>query len=667
MHDMITKNWMVSWISAVLFLGSMANAKDSVNLLSDPDFKQPKEWNLQEGYSIVPMAGMDGQSALCVERSDSSRYVLNSVIVDVIPGRSYEFGAYVKGENIRGSATICAELLDSKGNYLEGGIYARGKGGTFDWTLINDVLPIPKGVTSCRLVFYLESGAVGKAFFSKPYIREVPVGFDAYILCPSMPTSIHSGKQTIVFGTILPNEKRSYDCRIVLRKDGKDLFAQQVPVKQGRIESTFDVPTGAFEFRLDLLEKNRSVGQVEIPAGGITSYDEIPVRIDDRGRTWVKGKKYFPIGLYFTHELAGEDTRLNLESHDLRKDLALVADSPFNCVIPYDGLFWRTDPKISPSVSEIKKLLDYCESRHLKVIFPFTCRPSEFDGMKGEKEVMKYVINSVKDHPSILAWYVNDEDPVKLRPEFIERNQFINQMDSGHPTWAVFCCVFDHITMGYGGIATVYGMDAYPINLVDERKNQREIARQMDVMNRTFANGKGISLWSVPQIFNWGVYNAQGDVKKFRTFRYPSEVEIRSMILLELISGVKGIVMYSFFDLFAGPDKDQFTKRWPEVCRVAKLVQELQGYILGDPDGPAIRMKTETGDVRAKGFTNDDNLPVVLISSIGPGPSKAVISVKTDQNLRSLFGRTIKQPDGTWLYTGQDIDSDALVPVAAQF
>lgn len=51
---------------------------------------------------------------------------------------------------------------------------------------------------------------------------------------------------------------------------------------------------------------------------------------------------------------------------------------------------------------------------------------------------------------------------------------------------------------------------------------------------------------------------------------------------MQLIMGVKGMIMYSYFDLFSGPEgRKEFDRRWPEVCRVAKLVSELGDYVLG--------------------------------------------------------------------------------------
>jgi hypothetical protein len=188
----------------------------------------------------------------------------------------------------------------------------------------------------------------------------------------------------------------------------------------------------------------------------------------------------------------------------------------------------------------------------------------------------------------------------------------------------------------------------------------------MDAANSAFAHRNGMAFWCVPQIFNWGVYRAKDDPEKFQKFRYPTETEMRSMILLQLIGGAKGIVMYSFFDLNAGPDKDQLKKRWPEVCRVAKLLSDLQGYVLGDPVSPNVAIKVKSGDVRAAGFTNDDNVSAIVIASIGPGASEAIIHVKTNQKMKSLFGRSVKQANGNWLYKGRDIDSDVLLPVTKE-
>ena len=640
----------------------------TVNLVSDPEFKQTASWRLEEGYRIEPAGGKDGRTALFIERTNPVGKGTASTALTLTADRTYEVGVLVKGEDVHGGdrATLAVEFEDANGKFLDGGVYPAGMEGTFDWTWVREKIYVPVGRTSGRLLLYLRPKTQGKAWFSQPYVREVAGDFDAYLLCPAMPSFIESGKRSLIFGLVPPCRTRPYQCRVALWRDGKEVDAAVWPVRNCRVECPFEIPVGDLEFRLALFENGRTVGDVKIPSRGVVKRDGTqPVQVDDRGRTLVNGKKFFPIGLYFQHS----DPRVT--NRDLKTDLKIVAASSFNCVMPYDGLNWRTNLMATPGIAEIRKLLDYCNSLNLKVIFSVKDIRSEsatYDGVKGERAVITHIINSLKDHAAILAWYVADEDPIKLRPEFVARNTFINQLDPTHPTWAAYC-EFNQKTVYYGGGATIYGLDPYAISSPFGgfgENSQGMVAAATEAARNAFGHRQGMAYWVVPQIFNWGVYQAPNDPIKFREFRYPTETEMRSMILLSLIGGAKGVIMYSFLDLHAGPDKDQFKKRWPEVCRVAKLLSDLQGYVLGDPAAPEVKVEVKAGDVRAAGFTNDANSHAIIISSIGPGASEAVIHLGTGQNLQSLFGRSVKRADGSWLFKGQNIDSDVLLPVTKE-
>jgi hypothetical protein len=448
---------------AILFFGSIESGKTADNLISDPDFKQPKQWILGDGYRIEPFGGMDGKTVLVVERTNPDSYVLGHTVVKLIPDRTYEIGVYVKGENIHNgeaNATLAAEFFDSNGKFIDGGAYPQGLGGTFGWTLVHEKMYVPPGVVSCNLLLYLRPGTLGKAWFSQPYIRPVAGNFEAYLLCPAMPTLIEVGKRSLIFGIIPPEQVRSYQCRVALWKDGKEITIVQQPVRKNRVECQLEIPAGDIEFRLTLLENKSSVGEVKISARGIAGIENIPVRVDDRGRTWVNGEKFFPIGLYMNQH----DSRI--PGRDLKTDLKIIAASPFNCVMPYDGLSWGNDSTQKPGVAAVRKMFDYCKSQSLKVIFSVKDIRSEkfrYDGAQGETAVIEHVIDSLRSHPALLAWYINDEDPAKFRPEFIARNAFINRLDPTHPTWAVNAeC--NHRTVYYGGSATIYSLDPYPIN-----------------------------------------------------------------------------------------------------------------------------------------------------------------------------------------------------------
>lgn len=651
----------IAMLAAFLCAQALGNAE---NMIIDPDFAQPAKWHMPEGYKIEPGAGKDSGGALSVERTDITKYSLGSTRVRVTPGETYELGVLVKGENVKGYATLAGELVDAKGKMVDGGVYPVGSTGTFDWTLVRARLQVPPTAQWCVFTLYLRPRATGKAWFSQPYMRPAKGDFGVYLLQPAMPMQIAAGEQDLTFGILLPDVKNHYEsCRVAIRQNDRDLLVTDAPLASGRLKARLAIPEGPFDLRISLLLQGRVVDEPQtIAAAGVPKGSPTPpVLIDDRGRARVNGQKFLPLGLFLNH-FDGSIPR-RIPERDLIKDLDLIAASPFNCVMPYDGLTWRMDAATPRGLAAVRGVLDYCQSRNLKVIMSVkdvVGGKARFDNKFGESAVLQHVVGGLKDHPALLAWYHSDEHPVSDRAMLTARSAFINQLDPSHPTWAVYCD-YSGVAPQYGGTANVYGFDPYPISdpYGDKRSdNQALIAKAMDTAAVAFGHDKGLAMWAVPQIFNWGVYFRE----RYEKFQEPTEQQMRSMMLLELIGGAKGLVMYSFFDLASQPEPAKFDTRWPEICRVAETIKSIDGYILGDPVPPALNVVAQSGKVRAAAYANDDGAPAVLIAAIGPGPSQATIRVNTDRKLRSLFGRTVRQADGSWLFTGQNIDSDVLLP-----
>jgi len=373
----------------------------------------------------------------------------------------------------------------------------------------------------------------------------------------------------------------------------------------------------------------------------------------------VDGRKFFPLGLY---DHSG-DPRVGPEYPDFPQLVKLLADSPFNCLMPY-GIYPYKEMGFGmrgtgrKGVDAIRSAMDEFAAHGLKVIFPlkdFRGANAKWWGIQGEQNIIPAAVNRFKNHPALLAWYMADETPPKEREKQNERRAWVNRLDPNHPTWAVFCD-FSANTDFYAESADVYGIDPYPIGRTPDG-SQEEVVRGCDAAEHAFAHDGEIALWGVPQIFAWATYHQPADLAKEP---YPTEKEMRAMPLMLLIRGAKGIVMYSFMDLFAGPDRNQFEHRWPEVCRVAELVKQLEGCVLGDPNGPELVWLAPHPKVFGKGFTDDDGRQAVVLSAEGPNSCKARFRIDGDAKFHSEFGNTVQLPDGSWEFSADGIDSDVL-------
>ncbi len=113
-----------------------------------------------------------------------------------------------------------------------------------------------------------------------------------------------------------------------------------------------------------------------------------------------------------------------------------IANSPFNTVLNYEIN--------TGNIEQIRKYLDAVNKSGLKIIYSIKdfyegtkYYPKKVDKYKGEKEMTRGIINEFKDHPAILAWYINDELPEKYISRLKDRYRLVKDLDKDHPTWSV--------------------------------------------------------------------------------------------------------------------------------------------------------------------------------------------------------------------------------------
>ncbi|MBT7304609.1 MAG: hypothetical protein HN849_34080, partial [Victivallales bacterium] len=452
-------------------------------------------------------------------------------------------------------------------------------------------------------------------------------------------------------------------CRIQVVCAGKVRQEIGAAVRAGRIAADVGkLPAGSAQLRLTLLDTRRRwiLGNAEIPVTVAPAKRPLPANaceIDSRGRAIVGGRPFLPVGLYH-HRFR------------TRKDLDLIAASPFNCIMPYNSLSMRFQDSKLKGIPGTMEMLDACAEAKLKVIFSIKdvyvgtkYAAVKGLGVEGETAVVTKAIEQFRTHPALLAWYINDELPTTMLDRLTARRREVNRLDPFHPTWAVFCS-FGEVP-AYGSTCDIVGVDPYPIR---DRKSRdmKRVRHGMEMAARAVGTPEGMAVWTVPQIMNWACYDQEA--KKDRAvyeakFRDPSEHEMLSMSLLCAIQGAKGFVYYSFSDLsgvISAIAKPDFTRRWPEVCRVAKTMTGLAPFLLSDQAGPDVAVTAEAGSVLSKVYTDAEGRIRVLVAGVGPGQSQALLTVGTQTPLRSVYGACTRQPDGRYRFRGTDICSDIL-------
>jgi len=282
-----------------------------------------------------------------------------------------------------------------------------------------------------------------------------------------------------------------------------------------------------------------------LPLG--TTFAEQTTYIDAHNRFILNGAPFFPLGLYVVECTNGSYTA----------ELDEIAASPFDTVMNYGVNQCGTDA----TDAQILSYLDQLAARNLKLIFSLS---EYFDGGQADIDTITHKVNTFKDHPAIISWYLNDErDPTAYLSQLEERYQKIRELDENHPVWSVHWWP-EHM-LAEAHTTDVVGIDSYPIDNLP-------ITVVADFADAAMQAGK--PLWFVPQIFNWQDYPWD-----FRaaTGRPPTREEMRAMSYLATNHGAKGLIYYSYFNI---RDDSDFNQRWPQIKEIAGEIDSLRPVFL---------------------------------------------------------------------------------------
>ena len=574
-------------------------AESSVQLVRNGGFEDVKDgktvgWNtVGRKYVYVDGAGRSGTRALAFENDDPKFYSFPGQRIELKAGKSYRYEVWVRTENLKGDesgASICIEWSGPDGKWM-GGAYASGVKGTRDWTRVDGITQaIPKGARSFRVSPYVRKGMTGKAWFDDisvtPYVRAPVTGLysSAYRnLAVSGPVSFKAAL------CLDADEHPLSETRGVLRYTGADGARHEAAVTISKDEGvvTLDatqLALGVQDISFTLVKGGKELGTATCKFTHVAQMPQRAVWIDESGRTIVNGQPFFPLGMYW-----GGITTNKFE---------IYAKGPFNCLMPY----------ASPTS---KDLMDLCHAHGVKVIYSvkdvFSGTHWAPKGVNTEADEVAYItarVSKFKDHPALLAWYLNDELPLSMLPRLTARRDLMERLDPGHPGWVVLY-QFSQIA-DYMPSFDVIGTDPYPI--------PRPATLASTWTRATYKGTMGLKpLWQVPQAFDWAAYKKTPEEKK--KHRAPTEAELRSMCWQCIACGANGLVMYSWFDLWKEPNGVPFAQRWAEVCRVGQEIKEQIPVLLATGPAPSVSGAPEELAVRTWG--KDGAAYVLVVNTTG--------------------------------------------------
>ena len=594
----------------------------AAELLTNGSFEESKGgkvvgWSLPKYYRYEMRGGMNGTRGIAFENEgDKEFYAYPSQAVPFESGKRYEFSIWAKAEGLTKNVGLCIEWFDADGKWLSGSYAGQGTAGTYDWRKLTCATPpIPSETKKVRIAFLVQKGGFGKAWFDDISVRPLE-------------RPVFGGLYSSAYRNLSADGKVRFHAAVNLkdhvgtqvRFQYKDAGGTMRSVKPTRLTENavlFEIEAaylakGTHPVSCELIDRN---GQ-KIGGGSIdfTRVNELPKRrtwFDSKRRAIVDGKPFFPLGIYLSE--------ITDRGHQFQNFLT----GPFNCTMPY--------------VAPTRAQLDKCRAAGIEVIYPlhtvwsFSPSQSRPKGIVTDADADAYVekvVAEFKDHPALLAWYCNDERPPERIPQLLARQQLLERIDPGHPTWTVL--------YQYGEVRSYYpsfdviGTDPYPVP-------QASIGNVAMWTRTTDDEVMGLKpIWQVPQAFAWEDYGKKGH-------RFPTREEMVNMTWQCVANGANGIVYFAYRLLYK---KGKFmVDRWADICAAAASVKPYIPVILSDEESPQVTGATEDLSVRAWRYQGAVYLAVVNNTR---KPVKGEIGLDADSKglsvLQGAADCTLKDP-----------------------
>lgn len=530
----------------------------------------PAGWSMPEkAYRIEGGSGVNGTRCLAFENTDDpSYYRFPGQPLALKGGRIYHVSVQVRTENLVGDesgATFCIEWRNGRTG-RSGGVWPAGVKGTHDqWQKVGRTFMTPPQVEGATLFLYCRKGMLGKAWFDDVRVEEEDTEpFGAFSSNAYQDMAVDG---PLTFTAVFNATSSSLGAGLTARLEYTDSegrpAAKAATVGIQAVTAKLDAAAlakGRSTVRMRLFDAaGREMDMAEL---AFTRPDALPrrrVELDRFGRTLIDGKPFFPLGMY--------SRKPTLQPH-----LDEFSRSPFNCLMPY-SIPMRED-------------LDLCHSKGILVMaclkdlhFGSAHASRLLESRDDEEPLVRKIVNEFKDHPALLAWYVNDEMSEDWIPRLDARRRLVRELDPGHPTWGVIYQV--ESSHRYLNTCDILGTDPYPVG------TGQDLDMPLRYSRITVANVFGSrAVWQVPQAFDWGTYN-----KTLKNPRFPTREEMRSMSWQCIAAGANGIVFYSFASMHKMRPDDKtstFEGRWADLTAVAEEIRREFPTLLSDP-GPKVR------------------------------------------------------------------------------
>ena len=312
------------------------------------------------------------------------------------------------------------------------------------------------------------------------------------------------------------------------------------------------------------------------------------VTFDEYGRMYINDELFFPFGIY-----------LHLVNQN---DLKQINRTHLNLIVSYNNLSLSTMDMIDKTQNGRIKLI--YTVKDIFYLNKSTCLPV---GEEGDYKEYVKKINSIKNHPLLIGWYINDEIRYCFNKNLRNRTLTIHELDPDHPSLSVLDKPDDVPLLL--NTTDIMGLDNYPIGYPGKKIRNVYIAQ-----NKTYNHMlKTKPFWPVVQIFDWYWY--RGDRPDYKPCP-PTLQEMRSMSWQAFVAGGKGMIFYSLYDLFrmnnTKNNTEPFEERFADVIEFTDQIWKYKDVILSVEKINEIEYKKNDNVVFKQWRYNDSNYIVIV-------------------------------------------------------
>ena len=404
----------------------------------------------------------------------------------------------------------------------------------------------------------------------------------------------------------LPDSLINKELSIIISQNGKPLLPKYN--FSGKATNQAPIPLASLShgtslINYQLLHSNNIIKEGQTPLVVLPDKDNA-VKIDLlTGGLIVEDHPYFPFGFY-----CYSPVQPTLPEEEATKG--------FNMISPYQKITTQT-------MDQRKAYMDRCAALGMKVHYnllsiaggggPGGARAQYSDNEK--IELLKREIETFKDHPALLGWYISDEPIGQGVPvEPLEQTyKIIKKIDPYHPVTIVF--MTPNRAREYANAMDIVMTDPYPVP-----GDIHEVEHVMKELKKEFRAEKPI--WMVPQAF--------GGAEHWK--REPFPAEIRALTYLSILEGATAIQYFIRHGLNSFPKS---TRTWNECAAMSLELQQIAPFILGGHlTEPIICNDTS---LLCKGWQhNGQTLIVIQNRENKPRPVRCLTPLSED-NLNVLF------------------------------